>query len=761
MSIRRKLIAGYLSVALFTVAAGLFGFHGTGSMLRLLEGGEEQFRSIVESATDLNAFAKNASDHLLLYLVLHDSVDKDAFFTHCENLKKEITKLDDKVALPKARQRLERISEAAKRFDLLGTTLIKRHDMAMRIGRRFVPEDHRLMVGALYEEGTTVRSEAVALAKLQTDFLSRQEAITAATELSSYAKRASGHMFLYLTLHDKIDKEKFFGRCAAMKGHVATLKQKETGGPGETILAQVEDDTRELEQVGKALIGLHDSDLAAAGQFSPAGREGLMRKLHELANNNQLAGKTLARLNVHRELSRKADAMERASAARRNILLVMVAAGLFALFMGYVWAKSISAPVTELTEAVQRVGGGKRDVKIQVRCADEIGVLADSFNRMMADLRETTVSRDYLDSIIGSMAEGLMVTSAEGFIQRTNQAALGLLGYANEELLNKPIDICFSNEADARWLVKHLREHGSIVAAERTFITKDGRNIPVSISASTISTHDSGIGGLVWVALDITERQAAKNSLKAQLLHAQKMESIGTLAGGIAHDFNNILTVVLGFSELMLDEKDPSDPDYEDLQKIRHAAANGADLAHRLLVFSSKAEPRLSPMNLNGQIALVEKLLRRTIPKMIDIQLSLSDDLVEINADPFQMEQVLMNLAVNARDAMPDGGKLTVTTEMVTLDEDYRSGPADVTPGRYVVMDVSDTGHGMDKETIERIFEPFYTTKEAGRGTGLGLAIVYGIVNQHNGYITCDSEVGRGTTFKIYIPTLERQVVSG
>jgi hypothetical protein len=329
VSIRHKLIAGYLSVALFTVAAGLFGFHGTSSMLGFLEGGEKHFRSIVESVTDLNAFAKNASDHILLYLALHDSVDRDAFFTHCKNLEKEIGNLDDKVALPQARQSLERISAAAKRFDLLGTTLIKHHDMAMRSGRRFVPEDHRLMVGTLYEEGASVRREAVALAKLQTDFLNRQEAITAATELSSHTKRASGHMFLYLTLHDKIDKEKFFDRCAALKTHVAILRQREAGGPGEEILAQVEADARELEQVGKALIGLHDSDLTVAGQFVPAGREGLMRKLHELANNNQLAGRTLARLNVDREMSRKADAIESASTVRRNILLVMAAAGLF------------------------------------------------------------------------------------------------------------------------------------------------------------------------------------------------------------------------------------------------------------------------------------------------------------------------------------------------------------------------------------------------------------------------------------------------
>ncbi len=174
----------------------------------------------------------------------------------------------------------------------------------------------------------------------------------------------------------------------------------------------------------------------------------------------------------------------------------------------------------------------------------------------------------------------------------------------------------------------------------------------------------------------------------------------------------------------------------------------------RLLMFSRKSEPKPVPMNLNKQIVQVEKLLRRTIPKMIDIKLELSADLPTINADPSQVEQVLMNLAVNARDAMPDAGKLTVKTDLVMLDEDYCRLHVEANPGKHVLLEISDTGQGMDKETVEHIFEPFFTTKEMGRGTGLGLAMAYGIVKHHNGHITVYSEVGKGSTFRVYLPAV-------
>ena len=218
--------------------------------------------------------------------------------------------------------------------------------------------------------------------------------------------------------------------------------------------------------------------------------------------------------------------------------------------------------------------------------------------------------------------------------------------------------------------------------------------------------------------------------------------------------FQQPLQVVLGYSELVLADEDLPDHFRDDLGKVLLAGRNGADLVQRLLTFSRKTETKPLDLDLNQRIRQTQKFLERTIPKMIDIELILAEDLARIHADPTQVDQVLMNLAVNARDAMPEGGKLVIETANVVLDEDYARSHLEAKPGRYVLLRVSDTGSGMDKETLEHIFEPFYTTKGPGEGTGLGLAMVYGIVKQHHGFINCYSEVGHGTTFKIYLPAI-------
>ena len=203
---------------------------------------------------------------------------------------------------------------------------------------------------------------------------------------------------------------------------------------------------------------------------------------------------------------------------------------------------------------------------------------------------------------------------------------------------------------------------------------------------------------------------------------------------------------------MLLIGKDERDPTYADLQKINQAGRSGADLVRSILMFSREAAFNPRSLDLNHEIEQATRMLVRTIPKMIEIELALSGELATVNADPVQIEQVLMNLAVNAKDAMPDGGKLAIETKNVALDEEYCRIHLECKPGDYVLLSVSDTGHGMDKETLNRIFEPFFTTKEIGRGTGLGLATVYGIVKQHGGHITCYSELGAGTIFKIYLP---------
>jgi CheY-like chemotaxis protein len=232
------------------------------------------------------------------------------------------------------------------------------------------------------------------------------------------------------------------------------------------------------------------------------------------------------------------------------------------------------------------------------------------------------------------------------------------------------------------------------------------------------------------------------------------MEAVGTLAGGIAHDFNNILQVTLGYSELILGDRELPGHRRADLKKIYDSARRGADLVMRMLTFSRKTDTKPQPLDLNHRVSEIQKMLERTLPKMIDIHVLPGENLAKINADPIQIDQVLMNLAVNAADAMPEGGKLSIHTGNVTLEEHELKDYVEAKPGQQVLLMVTDTGLGMDKNTLEHIFEPFFTTKAVGEGTGLGLAMVHGIVKQHGGHIRCSSTPGRGTTFQVYLPAM-------
>lgn len=263
--------------------------------------------------------------------------------------------------------------------------------------------------------------------------------------------------------------------------------------------------------------------------------------------------------------------------------------------------------------------------------------------------------------------------------------------------------------------------------------------------------------------MDISDRkqmEEEKSSLEGQLRQAQKVEAIGQLAGGVAHDFNNALTVIMSNADMVLMDIDSNHPFYRELEQIKKAAQKAANLTRQLLAFSRKQILRPEILDLNEIVRGLKNMLGRLIHENIELNMmDLAPDLSPIEADPGQLEQVIINLAVNARDAMPDGGKLSIETKNVELDEYYASRHAAVKPGLYVMMAVRDTGAGMTKEVQERIFEPFFTTKAEGKGTGLGLSTVYGIVKQSSGNIYVYSEPGMGTTFKIYLPRLESAAV--
>lgn len=380
-----------------------------------------------------------------------------------------------------------------------------------------------------------------------------------------------------------------------------------------------------------------------------------------------------------------------------------------------------------------------------------VGVITDITQRKKS---EEALQR--LATAVEQAAEAIEITDPTGTIVYVNPAFAHTTGYSREEVTGVNPRILKSGRHSEEFYQDMWKtiSGGRIWTGHFINKKKNGTLFEEDVSISPVTDASGQIVNYVAVKRDVTNEV----SLQKQLLQAQKMEAIGTLAGGIAHDFNNLLQVTLGYTELILADKSNQDDDYADLQKILHAARSGADLVRSLLAFSRKVEPNPIPMSLNNQIRHVEKLLRRTIPRMIEIRLDLAEDLERVNADPAQMEQVIMNLAVNGRDAMGEGGTLTIQTENVALDEEYCRLHVEARPGEYVLLSITDTGQGMDQDTLQHIFEPFYTTKGIGRGTGLGLAMVYGTIRQHGGHVSCYSEPGQGTTFKVYLPAISTDV---
>ena len=310
---------------------------------------------------------------------------------------------------------------------------------------------------------------------------------------------------------------------------------------------------------------------------------------------------------------------------------------------------------------------------------------------------------------------------------------------------------------------KYRADDKRIMASEKTEdleerYIQNGQEMWVHTIKTPIKDAEGKIKRLLGIFWDITEQKKGEEkrvALQEQLYQSQKMEAIGRLAGGIAHDFNNLLTVIKGYSQLSLIETKEGDPLRGNIEEIKKAADRAADLTHQLLAFGRRQIMEMKVLDLNILLQNLDKMLRRVIGEDIELVTVLAEDLGRVKTDPGQIEQMVMNLSVNARDAMPEGGKLTIETANVDLDGAYARNHVAVTPGRFVMISVSDTGVGMTPEVRDRVFEPFFTTKEKGKGTGLGLSTVYGIVKQSDGNIWVYSEPGKGTTFKIYLPRVD------
>lgn len=380
----------------------------------------------------------------------------------------------------------------------------------------------------------------------------------------------------------------------------------------------------------------------------------------------------------------------------------------------------------------------------------------------ITERRQADADRARLMTAVEQVADAIAVTDASGAIQYVNPAFSNLTGYDREEVLGQNPRILKSGRQDlafyqALWaaITAGRNWKGTIVNKR-----KDGSLYVEETTISPVRNEEGEIVNFVAVKRDISERlrmEEEREKLEERVRSAQRLEAVGRLAGGVAHDFNNLLNVILGYGDLALQQLHPQDPLRANLQQMIAAGQRAAALTRQLLAFSRRQALEPKVLNLNDLIRNLEKLLGRLIGEDIALELALAQDLGRVLADPGQVEQVIMNLVVNARDAMPDGGKLLIETANVELDEAYAARHPEVEPGQYVMLAVTDTGCGMTEAIMDRIFDPFFTTKDRDKGTGLGLSTVHGIVKQSGGSIWVYSEVGRGTTFKVYLPRTEMQ----
>jgi PAS domain S-box-containing protein len=397
--------------------------------------------------------------------------------------------------------------------------------------------------------------------------------------------------------------------------------------------------------------------------------------------------------------------------------------------------------------------------------------------------------------------DGLALMDENARITFVNNRFCEIMGYSRDEVVGRSATD-FLTEADKKIIAEQVarRKAGKSDPYELALIRKDGQQTYVLMSPRPIFSSDGRFKGSIAVVTDITDRIRAeeallsttqkleirvqrrtadlqnsneelrlevaerkkaeeeKRKLETQLLQAKKMEAISTLSGGVAQELSNLFKAVHGYVERLMWGKEQGDPRYQELLEITNAAFRGAVLSKRLLAFSGIIESKKHPIDLNQEIKKVHKLLMRTMPETIKLELHLAKKLTIINGDPNQIEQALLALAVNARDAMPGGGKIVIETKRMILDQDFHPPHAGAAMGECVLITLSDTGPGLGQETLEHVFDPFFSKEDLGEETGLGLSMVYGIVKNHGGYISCSSEPKVGTTFKIYLPVTEKEV---
>ncbi|MBU5612112.1 cache domain-containing protein [Geomonas azotofigens] len=447
-------------------------------------------------------------------------------------------------------------------------------------------------------------------------------------------------------------------------------------------------------------------------------------------------------------------------AARNYFTAGSLAAALISLCLVWPFMQYLTRPLVSFTRHLEELPTKENLAQklAPVTSDDEIGQMARTFNRMLVELER---SADFYLTLFENFPAMIWRVGTDGQANYFNRTWLDFTGRPLEEELGDGWTSGIHCE-DQEYCLRTYREaFVQRVPFQMQYRLRhvDGSYRWIIDMGRPFNGLDDKFAGYIGTCYDVTDRLQAeeeRRALEHQLTQSQKMEAIGTLTGGIAHDFNNILTAIIGYSTMMQVQLEEDHPLQGKVSEILRASERAANLTRSLLAYSRKQVTNPAPVGLNAILLNLEVMLRRLIPEHIEFRMQLADEELSVLADSGQIEQVIMNLAVNARDAMANGGVLSIATDRIILDQDFVAAHGYGVPGSYALITVADTGIGMDQKTRDRIFEPFFTTKEPGKGTGLGLAMVYGIVKQHSGFINCYSELGHGTVFRIYIPRIDQ-----